>query len=177
MNDLSKLSREELVKIVEAKQAELKKRSKASGVSAKTEDDFVTSDRCHFVPGSLRKAEDSNKNVVDAICMWPTEDGDHELDRDFRPVFRKPSPRAGEVNEVLAVDAGTTVCGATHTRATSDLHHAFYCTECKSKANAARRESRSEYNTQVKAKLTSEIAELQALINAKEGSDDDIILD
>ena len=172
--DLSKLSRTELEALVASKQAELNKRSKASGTTAKTEDDFVTSDRCHFVPGSLRKADDSNKHVVDAICMWPDDNGSHTTDRDFRPVFRKPSPRAGEVNEVLAVDAGTTVCGATHQRATSDLHHSFYCTDCKSKADAARRESRSAYNTRVAAQLTSEIAELQALINAKE---DDIDLD
>lgn len=164
---------EALAKIKEL-EARLKKVSGGSGAAAKTEEDFLTPDRCHFEPGSLRKADDGNKNVVTALCMLEKSDGAHTLTRDFRPVFRKPSPRAGEVMEALALDQGTTVCGTQMVKATSDLHHSFYCPDCKSEANSKRRESRGAYNTKVKDALVTEISELRKLIDSQE---DDIDLD
>ena len=174
--DLSGMSKDELIAYLEDAQSALAK-IRNKGVAAKSEDDFITPDRCHFVAGSLAKSEDGNKNVVTALCMLEMEDGNHDLERDFTPTFRKPSPRAGAVMEALALDKGTTVCGAEMTKATSDLHHSFYCEEHKSDANAKRRESRGAYNTQVKDALTSEIAEARALIDAFEDEDVELELD
>jgi hypothetical protein len=156
---IKKLENETITKEEAVELVKLMKKSGGSGSASKTEDDLRTPDKCHFVPDTLRKADDGTHNVVDAICMMADPDGTATLERDFRPTFRKPSPREGQVREALALDAGTQVCGAIHVRGTGDLHHSFYCPDCKSKAASKSREARGAYNTQVMDRLKALIAE------------------